>query len=317
MDVSFIDEMKEQPAALERLVSRGRRSIQRAAAGLQAVDRPILFLGMGSSYFAGLYGAWLLNQAGLPAMALEASMALHDHAALLSASSRLVLISQSGESPEVVELSEAVEPSRVIAITNAAESPLARHYPSNVLLLEAGPEEATTSKTYTNTLALLAMLGGVDAERLAPVPETIQRWLERTEEFPRAPQELTLIGRGPSLTSALQGALILREGAAVTATGFSGGGFRHGPMQWAENRDVLFFLGHEPYRALQNKLAEELASSNRKYTIGVEPATWSMPNLEPALVPIVEIAVIERMMVQWALEKGLKPGKLLHKVSRE
>ncbi len=315
--MSFIDEMKEQPAALERLVSRGRRSIQRAARDLQAADRPILLLGMGSSYFAGLYGGWLLNRAGVAAMALEASMVLHDHAALLHASSRIVLISQSGESSEVVGLAEAVEPGRVIVITNDPASTLARHYPSNVLLLEAGKEEATTSKTYTNTLALLAMLAGVDAERLASVPETLQLLLEGTEQFPPAPQELTLIARGPSLTSALQGALILREGAAVTATGFSGGGFRHGPMQWAENRDVLFFLGHNPYRGLQSKLAEELASSNRKYTIGVDPATWSIPNLESAFIPIVEIAVVERMMVQWALEKGIEPGKLLHKVSRE
>ncbi len=312
--MNFLTEMAEQPHALQTLLSNWSR--QDPHLNL-ASDKPVVFLGMGSSYFAGLYGAWLLNKQGMPAVAVEASMARDDAGALVDSAGLWVLVSQSGESPEVLQLADEAKGRNILGITNEPDSQLAR-YPFPVVTLDAGPETATTSKTYLNTLAVMALLAGVSPEYLAPIPAQIERLLNEPMLFPSVPRDLTLIGRGPSLTSAYQGALILREGANVTATGFSGAGFRHGPLQWGYDRDLISFSGWGRYRALQDQLYRDLVQQgNRIYQLGSEPADWSLPTAHNDLLPLLEIIIIERLLVSWAAEQGIEPGKLAHKVSRE
>lgn len=315
----FLNEMAEQPNALETLISRWPKQSARVMECLnQRSGKPVVFLGMGSSYFAGLYGAWLLNQHGIPALALEASLALHDATALLDLAGLRILVSQSGESPEVLELAEQGAPGPMIGITNEPTSRLAQKA-MPIVSLDAGHEEATTSKTYLNTLAVVALLSGITLEKIRPLPGVIEQLLNQTVSLPHAPSELTLIARGPSLTSAYQGALILREGATITATGFSGGGFRHGPLQWAYQRDIVLFNGFGRYLELQKGLTRDLlAQHNRVYQIGNEQsADWLLPMVPEELLPLAEVVIVERMLVEWALEKGMEPGKLAHKVSRE
>lgn len=312
--MNFVTEMAEQPQALQALLSHW--SGQDPHLNLTS-DKPVVFLGMGSSYFAGLYGAWLLNRQGVPAVAVEASMAMEDARALLSGAGLWVLVSQSGESPEVLELAKEANGRNVLGVTNETNSYLARcSFP--VVMLDAGHETATTSKTYLNTLAVMALLAGVSLESLAPLPDQIAGLLHQPMVLPSVPHDVTLIGRGPSLTSAYQGALILREGANITATGFSGAGFRHGPLQWAYDRDLILFSGWGRYRVLQEQLYGDLVQQgNRIYQLGMGPTTWSLPVVPDDLLPLLEIILIERLLVSWAIDQGIEPGKLVHKVSRE
>jgi len=153
---------------------------------------------------------------------------------------------------------------------------------------------------------------------VARLPGVIEQLLNQRMTLFSSPNEVTLIARGPSLTSAYQGALILREGANVTATGFSGAGFRHGPLQWGYNRDIILFNGFGRYRELQMRLHHDLVmQGNRIHQIGMDCADWLLPKVHDDLLPLAEIILVERLLVSWALEKGLEPGKLAHKVSRE
>lgn len=318
--MDFVTEMAEQPHALQALLSHWPSQQQDINLRLdRATGKPIVFLGMGSSYFASLYGAWLLNRQGVPAVAIEASLALEDAAALLQSASLWVLVSQSGESPEVLQLASEAKGHKMLGITNRSDAQLTR-FSFPVVTLEAGLETATTSKTYLNTLAVMALLAGVSPKYLSPLPALIEQLSDQPMIFPAVPSDVTLIGRGPSLVSAYQGALILREGANVTATGFSGAGFRHGPLQWGRGRDLILFNGWGRYHDLQEHLYRDLVQQgNRIHRIGMDAAfsNWSVPVVHQDLLPLAEIIIIERLLVFWALAQGIEPGKLAHKVSRE
>jgi glutamine---fructose-6-phosphate transaminase (isomerizing) len=321
--VGFVEEMGRQPEALERLlVFYGKEGRDRLEQARTMVARGLLiFLGMGSSHFAGLYGAALLNRRGVAATALEASGAVTDASAFLDQAAAWVLISQSGESPEVVQLvGWEGRPASVVAITNNAASPLAQG--SDVTLpLMAGPEEATTSGTYTNTLALLALLAGREAADLDALPHAMDEVLRTSYDFAGFSSDaVTVVGRGLSLTSAYQTALILREGAHLAASAYSGGAFRHGPLQWAgPGAEFVIFTGSESYRSLQDQLIGDLRRRGADVmTIGDDSQdTWRIPPPEPELAPILEILPAQRLMVDAAERQGLTPGELTVKVTRQ
>jgi glucosamine--fructose-6-phosphate aminotransferase (isomerizing) len=321
--MTFAEEMSRQPDALAGMLSfygnEGAEPLERARA---AVARgPVLLLGMGSSHFAGLYGAMLLNQGGNPAVAIEASGAITDAPALLREAAAWVLISQSGESPEVLRLAAwEGRPRTVIAITNQETSPLARES-DMALPLVAGAEEATTSGTYTNTLALLALLAGRPPGDVDPLPTSMRRILGTRYDFSGLTSDVvTVVGRGLSLTSAHQTALILREGAHLTASAYSGGAFRHGPLQWAgPGAQFLVFMGAEPSRSLQEALATDLRRRGADvFDVGSGPEdTWQLPQCPAELAPILEILPAQLLMVNAAERRNLVPGELTVKVTRQ
>ncbi|MFH1570825.1 MAG: SIS domain-containing protein, partial [Gemmatimonadota bacterium] len=163
----FLDEIREQPQALGRLLQHlggpGRSALQ-AAADLGA-GRALAFVGMGSSHYAPLAVRPSLARAGVRADLWEAGELLHYGLEALPADGVVVAISQSGESAETLRVIEHLDPRHpVVAITNDPASRLGRRG-QVVLPLCAGAEAAISTKTYSNTLALLHLLAAAVAGR--------------------------------------------------------------------------------------------------------------------------------------------------------
>ena len=94
-----------------------------------------------------------------------------------------VLISQSGESSETLWCRELFH--KVIAITNEAESSLARSpNVKELILLNAGKEDYSSTKTYINTLVVLYNGFKVDIrnalENIDANLEIYREWGEKT-----------------------------------------------------------------------------------------------------------------------------------------
>ena len=117
---------------------------------------------MGSSHH-GLVPLHLrLVEAGLAPVTVESSELLHYQQALLAEGTLLVLVSQSGRSAEILRLLETVRGRGVatLAVTNTADSPLAREATATVLT-HAGEEATVSCKTYLAAQMALAWLGEV------------------------------------------------------------------------------------------------------------------------------------------------------------
>ncbi|NLB74072.1 MAG: SIS domain-containing protein [Firmicutes bacterium] len=250
----FLEDVREQPVVLGRIndfysEASGQSLLQDAIKLGQDRSVPIILTGMGSSLFASRAAATYLWSLGRQAWFLETSELLHYGLEMLANDCLLILVSQSGETVEIKELLSSLSgPVRTIGVTNEINSTLAKSTDVCLPIL-AGDEGTTSSKTYTATLAVLLMLGnrlgeGDFALAQDNIDRARKRLLDLSEVIPKAILEKTaarflqtkttaLVGRGPGVATALQGALTIKELVKIPAEGMEAAQFRHGPLEIA------------------------------------------------------------------------------------
>ncbi len=258
----FYNELTTQPQALKTLIEEYQKlnfePIKQAAAYIK--NQPtVIFSGMGTSYFAPV----VIRDKLAPytkMLNIEAGEFYEGSMEMVKQGDVVVLVSQSGESVELVKIAnELNEKATIFCITNNISSSLAK-CSSIVMPLYCEEEKSITNKTYTNTLAVLFLLAGFVAN--SDMNQLIEQILSASDEMQRvisqpdmpdqfkdlaaylAPsQAIHFIGRGgANLVSSYQAALIFMEGAKCATHGFSTGAFRHGPIEVCgeDHRAVIF-----------------------------------------------------------------------------
>jgi glucosamine--fructose-6-phosphate aminotransferase (isomerizing) len=237
-------EMAEQPAVLERLLE-GRREIgARMRALVPGRPAGVLLLARGSSDHAAVYGRYLLELAvGVPVAMAAPSLLTRYQAAPRVAGYLAVALSQSGRTPEIVDVLGRLRRAgaTTLAITNDPAAPIA-DAADMVVDLGASPERAVpATKTFTAQVAALAMIttalaDGLIAEReWAALPDAVAAVVD-DEEPARAATAVLLeravaahVARGLTYAVALEGALKMKETTGLPVEGFSSADFLHGP----------------------------------------------------------------------------------------
>ncbi|WP_051836460.1 SIS domain-containing protein [Streptomyces sp. NRRL WC-3742] len=273
-------EMREQPAVLASLADQWPELTTRVAALVQgAAPFGVAFLARGSSDHAALLGRYAVElQTGLPTCLVAPSVATaYQREPKGFAGWLLVALSQSGRTPEIVDLAHryADAGARVVAVTNDVESELARAAALSIAL-GAGPELAVPA-TKTVTAQMLAVLavaaglgpGGLTRTQAAALSGAVEQVLGDTEAPSRAAELLAahdrvaVVGRGACYPSALEGALKLQETTGLMAHGFSTADFRHGPIAvCGPTAPALLLAGSGP--ADQDTLDLGLALAERR-----------------------------------------------------
>jgi glucosamine--fructose-6-phosphate aminotransferase (isomerizing) len=239
-------ELREQPAALARLLEAQRGNAERIAPVFRRPDVSyVLIASRGSSSNAARYAQYLLGRAHrVPvAFATPSLYTLYEQPPRLDGA-LVVGISQSGRSPDVKEvIDEARRQGRpTVALTNDPASPLAQAA-DDVLCIEAGAElSVAATKTYVNSLGAIALLfalatGDEDALReLDRVPSQLSLQLERSREDVRALDRLgelhggTVVARGINFATAFETALKIRELSGLLFEAYSAADLMHGPV---------------------------------------------------------------------------------------
>lgn len=277
LGVSFEREIREQPAVWER-VAESDKAVQLA----HALDEDIVLIGSGSSLFAAQLGALALRRRAVRAVALAASEARLDHAAYENRT--VVAISQSGRSADVLHAVDVLRPSRLIAVTNTADSPLGARA-GLTIDVEAGRELAVpATKSVTATMAILlwaASLTGGDAARgpsaLRSTARTVRAWLDEraAEELAEPAQRLALrrhlvfLGSDYGWPIAAEAALKFKEAAYMHAEGFSAGEFRHGSIAMVDaSYAVIGIVDKDALAAVERPMREVRATDALRYLIG-------------------------------------------------
>jgi len=333
----FLEEILSQPrvlrATLDRYLEDGSL-LQPVANMMERGGYQLLLLtGMGSSYFAFYPACIYLNEHGLSAIMVEASELLHYYRNLVSDRVLVVIASQSGETAEVKKLSAEVRGmTSIVSVTNDAQNNLARN--SDLpLFLYAGQESGPASKTHTATISVLLLLAmyltsTMNKQRVEGLYATVQamecfleRWKEKIDavfDFLGRVDYLTLLGRGPSVASAMAGALILKEAAKMRAEGISAGQFRHGPLEAvAPGFATVVFATPGRTRDINLRLAHDIVEFGGKVVIigsdeelkGERIFNLMLPSLDEFYSPLLEIVPIQLLSWGIAREKGLEPGK--------
>ena len=325
----YFKDLMAQPHALQAthawLGSNGRWHAARSLVSRQNWAR-IVLTGMGSSFHTLHPLNLALIDAGLNPVMMETSELIHYGMPLCDARTIIVAVSQSGGSAETVRLLDLNKHSTLLAVTNTADSPLARRA-DLALLTQAGPEFSVSCKTYVAGLLALQWLaavftGGDEAKtrvQLEPAAGLVERYLQSwrmsTEILAaklRGIRHLFLTGRGASLAAVGTGALIIKESTRVHAEGMSSAAFRHGPMEMLQkDMLVLVFGGSAPTYELNHRLAAELiATGGHCEEIGVDAAVQPLrlPQDNPVLLPILEILPVQMMTLALAGLAGREAG---------
>lgn len=333
----YISNILGQPDALRSVLARFELDpIRQVAARIRAgeVDR-IILTGMGASLFAS-YPAWqILAAAGLPAWQIDTGELLHANQALITPSTLLWQVSQSGRGLEHLALLEALSrrrPRLIMATTNNVASPLAGQA-DIVLPLHTAEEHGVATRTYVNTLAVTQLSALVMAgQDVAPAVSALQSTAEALDTYLQGweqvvevlagllpePDRLILLGRGASLAAAMDGALVIKEAARVNAEGMSTGQFRHGPLELADSRlAVMVFAGPAQAAAGDRRLAHTIVECGaRALWLGAAddpnlPAV-PMPVSEGIGLPIAQIVPIQLLSLYLARLGGFEAAAFRH-----
>ena len=284
-----------------------------AQAMLAAGTRRVVAIGSGSSYFACAAAAYLHDSLAIPdGIALWAAPAedFGLYPLPLAARDAIVGVSASGKVVDVVGLFAARKgQQQLVAITNEAESPLARAADRALITLAGASRVPTSTKTFLASICALDALWlalldaqGVAAARplraaLVDVPRAATNALEEaTEQIPTVAERLQgcerffVAGSGPSWPLAQEVALVLKEVAGLQAEPMQSREMIHGPTAIVDVSVGVIVLnpagrGESAARALLAQCAERGATT---VSVGVAPAEIAIrADVADVLSPLV------------------------------
>jgi glucosamine--fructose-6-phosphate aminotransferase (isomerizing) len=324
------NEIEQQPALIDKLISLERNNVSEIASRIKGKYDYILIAARGTSDNAARYAQYLfgINNQMQVALATPSIISVYEQSPKMKG--YLVIgISQSGESPDIVSVLDTAKKQGcpTISITNDPGSPLAG-ISDFVIPLHAGEEKAiAATKTYTTSLAALAMLSifmDFDEKRineLKKIPETAQILLHsiaasisRTERY-RYMDRCSVIGRGYNYSTAFEVALKIKELTRVTAEPYSSADFRHGPIATAQSGSPVILIAPSGMiftdlknlsASLDQKRAEMIIISDNKELLSFAKFPLEIPTGIPEwLSPLISVIPGQLFANNLALCKGL------------
>jgi glucosamine--fructose-6-phosphate aminotransferase (isomerizing) len=330
----MLAEIREQPEALRRLINQ-TQAIDELEEALKG-SRPstIRLVAHGSSDNAASFGIYgFARFAKTTAFRDAISLSVYYDEQLSLDGSMIVALSQSGRTPDVVEYVErlAGRGATAIAITNDPSSPLAKA--SNLVLpLQAGEEKAVAAtKTYTSTLAALALVSGLMSGAREEVEEGILEVADQMETALPLLEPLVediaqsytfcermfVIGRGFEYATARETALKLTETCRIVATALTVTDFAHGPVaavgplfpMWVvASQDPNLPATIEATKRAAVAGAEILVTGSAAFEVeDASKRIYLPPTKVTALAPILSIVPGQLFSRSLALAKRLDP----------
>lgn len=239
-------EIEEIPTAVDRLLSSSAGAIETAISKI-GNDVPFLMsVARGSSDHACAFLKYACElELGLPMASVGPSVASIYGAKLRVPNAVCISVSQSGKSPDIVELTRAITEGGAtsVAITNDATSPLA-NTATATLPICAGPElSVAATKTFvTSLVAGLWLLAEFKQDQelvkaIRALPEHLEKaiacdWTVAANAI--TGQSVLTLGRGPSFAISNEAALKFKETCQIHAESYSSAEVMHGPVSIVE-----------------------------------------------------------------------------------
>ena len=290
-----------------------------------------LTIARGSSDHAANYVAYLIMaRIGRVVASLPMSLLTLYKSPLVTRDTLTIAISQSGQSPDVVEPTRYFRDggATTVALVNDINSPLAEAA-EWAMPLNAGKEQSVAAtKSFITSLVAGARLVAQwqnDPELkdgLAALPDSLRAaatadWSPAIEVLAPA-RNIMVVGRGISFPIALESALKFKETSALQAEAFSGAEIKHGPMALIEEGyPLLIFATRGPAQASLLQLAAEMRTRGARVLLAapadVAERDLTLPTAAtPDLDPIVAIQAFYVMAAKLAEARGFDPDRPRH-----
>lgn len=301
----------------QQLVSN-RSTIEKIAKQLVDFEpHSVMFVGRGSSDHAGSFAKYLIEiEMGIPAFSAAPSIATVYNRKVNLERTLVIIISQSGKSPDIIEQAKQARNSGAlcVAIVNDETSPLSNNV-DYVIPLSVGEEKSVAAtKSYIATLSavlqlvaywkreqpLIEALNSIPDALLAAVNANPQLCFDDLQSV----KNLVVLGRGLGFAIGKEIALKLKEVCSIHAECFSSAEFLHGPVTLVDNEfQILNVLVDDESLSVHETQIEEISSRGAKL-VNLHQVT---AGLHPRIAPL---AVLQRFYLDIeniAVERGLNP----------
>jgi glucosamine--fructose-6-phosphate aminotransferase (isomerizing) len=300
--------------------------------------RRVVLIGMGTSLHAAMVGRHYIERfARIPAE-VDNSAEFRYRQPVLDEHTLVISISQSGETVDTLagmeEARRAGCPQITLCNTPGAQ---ATRVADGTIYMHTGPEIAVAStKTMAASMLLLHGLAlhfgrvrGVLEDAVARqqieaalhVPAAIGEALaledgiaaiaERYARF----EDFLFLGRGLGFPMALEGALKLKEVSYIHAEGYAAGEMKHGPIALIDERMPTVALAprDEVFDKMRSNIEQvrarhgdviALVSHGDRSLDDLANAVIEMPEVDPALSPLVMIVVMQLLAYHIAVDRG-------------
>jgi glucosamine--fructose-6-phosphate aminotransferase (isomerizing) len=330
MTTQMFQEIGEAGDAVARQLGHNAELLAELGQRLRALDPPLVAtIARGSSDCCALYLKYLVEiVSGTPCASIGPSIATLYQTPMRLQGAVSVAISQSGRSPDIVEMQRAARRggALAIALVNEATSPLAEEAEA-LLPLCAGPERsvAATKSMIAGLVAGASLVAAwredrALAEAIAGLPDILRGqtapppavMLERLASARSA----FVLGRGATLAIAAEAALKLKETCAIHAEAYSAAEVLHGPAELVNpGFPVIAFLPSDAAREGMLATLALLADAGATVIVieacGADDAhRLAVAKVEATLLdPVVMIHRFYRLAEALALRLGRDPDR--------
>jgi len=248
---------------------------------LPAKGERIAVVGCGSSWFMAMSYAALREAAGQGESDVYAGSEFNFNRKY----DRIVSISRSGTTTEIVELLERTKIPTVV-LTGVADSPVSEFATTTIAMPFADEKSVLQTRWATSALALFRAHLGEDIEKLAKDAEVALA--EDLGDLVKMNQ-ITFLGRGWTIGLAHEAALKTRESSQFWSEAYPAMDYRHGPLSVAEPGRAVWSFG-----GLDDRLTADIQATGAL----LETST---------LDPMAHLIKAQRVAVTIAKNRGFNP----------
>ena len=328
LGVIMESEIAETPAVYQRLFADQSQFSALENLLSERKIHTILILARGTSDNAAFFLKYLIEtKLGLP-VGLTSPSAVSVYGASLKTEGTLVIaISQSGQSPDLVQFAQAAKAGGATLLTmlNASGSPL-EAIADYKITLNAGIETAVAAtKSYSAQLLsslILVSLWAKSSINEEQLTSEAQRLLAQSDQYQEIAQSIDLskqvviLGRGFSFPNAKEAALKLQETCKVAVQSWSIADYLHGPVSALKEDSQVIILApaHMPQGPLLEAVTKIRPITNRIFWLGQGGLVTSADRVIPGaqcddevLSSIVDAVSLQLLTLTMSVQAGLDP----------
>lgn len=294
-------------------------------------SRNIFIIGSGSSYHASLTGSkYITRVTGRHAIPAVAGSFIEDYSSFLNSSDSFILVSQSGETKDVMRVQNYLTEKgyeNIFSIVNVIGSTIQLKSKINIPLLTQLEVSVPATKTFLNQLIIFLFLSMKMVNRnmteIQELPEIIKTTLkEKEEEVIRLAETLYkydkihILGHGLTYPSALEGALKIKETSYIHAEALPSSEFKHGPLAVVEDGYKIIVISTKEDASIVISHINEIRCRGGK-VITISPKDnllkensdilIEIPTENQLFVPIISIIILQYLSYYLSVKRGLDP----------
>ncbi len=343
----MLKEIFEQPQSLKQCML-GRLQIENQQLILGGIRdyishltqaKRIIIIACGTSYYAGLVGAYVLEDMCRIPVIVEYASEFRYKNPIIYSSDIILAISQSGETADTlaaVQLAKQLG-ATILGICNVVGSALSRITQTGIYT-HAGPEIGVAStKAFTAQLMSLTMLalkiaqekGCVSTKKFKQflyeiyyIPSKIELLLKKISPLIKKiakifkhKKNFIYLGRGYNYPVAMEGALKLKEISYIHAEGYPAAEMKHGPIALIDEDMPVVCIATKDhcYEKIISNIQEIKARHGKVIAVVTEKDQYiqtltdhviEVPDTPAALMPMVVMVPLQLLAYYIAIERG-------------